>query len=134
MIINTNSSQTDLQFHIVWVTKYRKHAFDTNMQNQLKDKIEQIAKDNESSVIALEVMLNHVHLLVQLSPKISLTSFVKKVKGITAKWLFQEYPDLRNKFWKHHLWSSSYFAKTVGNCSQQTIEHYINTQWERPYR
>lgn len=134
MIINTNSSQTDLQFHIVWVTKYRKHAFDTNMQNQLKDKIEQIAKDNESSIIALEVMPNHVHLLVQLSPKISLTSFVKKVKGITAKWLFHEYPDLRNKFWKHHLWSSSYFAKTVGNCSQQTIAHYINTQWERPYR
>ena len=56
MVINTNSSQTDLQFHIVWVTKYRKHAFDTDMQNQLKDKIEQIAKERDDiKVVKIDV-------------------------------------------------------------------------------
>lgn len=80
-------------------------------------------------------MPNHVHVLISVKPKVSVTVIVKKLKGITGKWLFQTYPQKMNKyFWHGHIWSHSYYVGSVGNTTEDVIKNYINTQKTRPFK
>lgn len=131
---HTSSSVSVLIYHLVWVTKYRNKALDKETRKLLDQKIGDICQENSCQVEALTVMPNHVHLEVVMPPWLSVTVLIKKLKGTTARWLFKVKPELREQFYHHHLWSPSYFARTVGNCSEETIKHYVETQWECPYK
>lgn len=131
---HTSSSVSILIYHLVWVTKYRNKALDHETRRMLDRKIREILEENSCKAEALTVMPNHVHLEVAMPPWMSVTVLIKKLKGTTARWLFKQKPELREQFYHHHLWSPSYFARTIGNCSEETIKHYVETQWERPYK
>ena len=94
----------NLNYHIVWCTKYRNQALaNPIVVDSLKDKILQICHENEYTVKALEIMPTHVHILLSAKPKESVTNIVKKLKGITAKWLFEKYPEtMKEYFWGGH--------------------------------
>lgn len=130
---HTSSSVSILIYHLVWVTKYRNKALDQETRQMLDQRIREILEENSCKAEALTVMPNHVHLEVVMPPWMSVTVLIKKLKGTTARWLFKQKPELREQF-DHHLWSPSYFARTVGNCSEETIKRYVETQWERPYK
>ena len=131
---HTSSSVSVLIYHLVWVTKYCNQALTSEIREMLDQKIRKICAENSCQVEALTIMPNHVHLEVVMPPWISVTVLIKKLKGTTARWLFKQKPELRRSFYHHHLWSPSYFARTVGNCSEETIKHYVETQWERPFK
>ena len=102
--------------------------------DSLKDKILQICRENEYTVKALEVMPTHVHILLSAKPKESVTNIVKKLKGITAKWLFEKYPEtMKEYFWGGHVWSPSYYAGSIGVTTEAVVKKYIETQWNRPF-
>lgn len=126
----------DLHYHIVWVTKYRKKVFNTSkIVNALKNKLLEIADNNDINIEAIEIMPNHIHLLVSAKPKLSITNIVKKFKGITGKWLLQTYSnEMHRYFWHGHIWSHSYYVGSVGNTTKEIIEQYIATQKERPFK
>lgn len=126
----------DLHYHLVWVTKYRCHAFsDDKIVNALKEKLLEIAQENDYHIQAMELMPNHFQLLVSAKPKVSVTVMVKKFKGITGKWLFQKFPDTMCKyFWHSHIWSPSYYVGSVGNMTEAIVKRYIETQHERLYK
>ena len=128
---HTSSSVSILIYHLVWVTKYRNNALDQETRQMLDQKIREILEENSCKAEALTVMPNHVHLEVVMPPWMSVTVLIKKLKGTTARWLFKQKPELREQF-DHHLWSPSYFARTVGNCSEETIKRYVETQWSVP--
>lgn len=130
---HTSSSVSILIYHLVWVTKYRNKALDQETRQMLDQKIREILEENSCKAEALTVMPNHVHLEVVMPPWMSVTVLIKKLKGTTARWLFKQKPELGEQF-DHHLWSPSYFARTVGNCSEETIKRYVESQWERPYK
>lgn len=130
---HTSSSVSILIYHLVWVTKYRNKALDQETRQMLDQKIREMLEENSCKAEVLTVMPNHVHLEVVMPPWMSVTVLIKKLKGTTARWLFKQKPELREQF-DHHLWSPSYFARTVGNCSEETIKRYVETQWERPYK
>lgn len=130
---HTSSSVSILIYHLVWVTRYSNKALDQETRQMLDQKIREILEENSCKAEALTVMPNHVHLEVVMPPWMSVTVLIKKLKGTTARWLFKQKPELREQF-DHHLWSPSYFARTVGNCSKETIKRYVETQWERPYK
>ena len=133
--IHGRSYVYDLHYHLVWVTKYRNMAFNEQIQQALKDKIKGIAKDRDYTIEAVEVMPNHVHILISAKPKVAVTVMVKTLKGIIGKWLFNTYPDEMNKyFWHGHIWSHSYYVGSVGNTTKAVIKHYIDTQHERPFK
>ena len=133
--IHGRSYVYDLHYHLVWVTKYRNMAFNEQIQQALKDKIKGIAKDRDYTIETIEVMPNHVHILISAKPKVAVTVMVKTLKGITGKWLFNTYPDEMNKyFWHGHIWSHSYYVGSVGNTTEAVIKHYIDTQHERPFK
>src|SRR5699024_1430405 len=75
------------------------------------------------------------HLLISAKPKVSVTVMVKKLKGITGKWLFQAFPDeMRKYFWHSHIWSPNYYVGSVGNTTEAIVKKYIETQKERPFK
>ena len=71
---------------------------------------------------------DHVHCFVSAPPKLSITTIVKYLKGITGRKLFEKFPDLRNKLWKGELWNHSYYVETIGSISEDVIRRYIENQ------
>lgn len=133
--IHGRSYVYDLHYHLVWVTKYREKAFNEQIRKALKVKIKEIADSRDYTIEAIEVMPNHVHVLLSAKPRVAITVIMKTLKGITGKWLFNTYPDEMNKhFWHGHVWSHSYYVGSVGSTTEAIIKHYIDTQHERPFK
>lgn len=117
-----------LQYHIVWVTKYRKPIFIGDIKIDMKNYLLYTLKSLDMNVIAMEIMSDHIHLLVNCKPQLRLSDAIKILKGNTARWLFLKYPEIKKQLWGGHLWNSSYFVATVSDRTLEQIEHYINNQ------
>ena len=91
--------------------------------------LQRIANLNEVIIERMEVMPDHVHLLISFKPKYAPTNIVKAIKGGSARLFFEKHPEIRApKFWGGHLWSHSYYMSTLGNTSKEVVEHYIDNQ------
>ncbi|GAA2614056.1 IS200/IS605 family transposase [Streptomyces tubercidicus] len=97
---------------------------------RLDELIRQKTDERGWEIIALEVMPDHVHLFVKHDPKSSASYVANQFKGFTSRVLRAEFAHLKSRM--PTLWSSSYFAASVGAVSAATVEKYIDTQWERP--
>lgn len=116
-------------YHLIWVTKYRKQIFDTEAKQQaMKQLLFKIAKLNEIQIKMIEVMPDHIHLLITFPPRLSITNVTKAFKGASARLWFQQYPETKSQLWGGHLWSRSYYVGTVGNMSKETVRKYIQNQ------
>lgn len=95
----------------------------------MKELIQQIAKEKGFTVQLFECgECDHVHCFVTAPPKLSVTTIVKYLKGITGRKLFKQFPDLRSKLWKGELWNHSYYCETIGSVSEENIRRYIEHQ------
>ena len=93
----------------------------------MDDQIRTIADSKDWTVIELEVMPEHIHLFLSAPPFVAPTDIVKVMKGVTAKRVFEKFPQLRRrKFWGNHMWSPSYYIGTQGHVSAETIKKYID--------
>lgn len=117
-----------LQYHIVWVTKYRKPVFIGKIESDVKKYLNEMLKSLSMDVIAMEVMPDHIHLLVNCKPQLRLSDAVKILKGNIARWLFLSHPEIKEQLWGGHLWNPSYFVATVSNRSLEQVAGYINSQ------
>lgn len=122
----------NIYYHMVWSTKYRKPVLTGKIEEYLKGLHEQIAKEKGVSLIEQEIMPDHVHLFVSAHPKFSPSQMVKIFKGITAKFIFEKFPELKSQLWKGHLWNPSYYCGTCGDVTKETIKMYINRQRQKP--
>ena len=129
MLICARTSVTDLNYHLVFVTKYRKVVFTTDEKRKiLKDILQSIADYKGVTIQSMEIMNDHVHLLLNFPPKFAASDVVKSFKGASAREWFKAFPDDRKKLWKGHLWSNTYFLSTVGNVSKDIVKQYIENQ------
>ncbi|USY23221.1 IS200/IS605 family transposase [Nocardiopsis exhalans] len=122
----------DLGLHVVWCSKYRRPVLGGRVAQRLEELIRSKAGERGWEIIAVEVMPDHVHLFVKHGPKASASYVANQFKGHTSRVLREEFPHLRSKL--PTLWSSSYFAASVGAVSADTVQRYIDTQWERPWK
>ncbi|MGH3240142.1 MAG: IS200/IS605 family transposase [Spirillospora sp.] len=122
----------DLGLHVVWCPKYRRPVLGGRVAERLEELIRAKADERGWEVIALEVMPDHVHLFVKHDPKASASYVANQFKGFTSRVLRSEFPHLKSRL--PTLWSSSYFAASVGAVSETTVRRYIDTQWERPWK
>lgn len=130
--LSHNHSMTMLGYHIVMCPKYRHSIFKGRVRLVCINLIKEIVISCHGMVIALEVMPDHVHLVCQLPPTLSISDFVRCVKSKTAVGIFHEFPDLkRKKFWGSGLWSRGFFAATVGKNNIDIVKRYVNTQYLR---
>ncbi|RYL95821.1 IS200/IS605 family transposase [Sporolactobacillus sp. THM7-4] len=123
----------NFHFHLIWVTKYRNKAFTTpDLVQEMKDILTHIAKLNDIDIETMEVMPDHVHMLISFKPKYAPTNVVKALKGGSARLFLQKHPEIRNhQFWGGHLWSHSYFMSTSGSMSREVVEKYIENQYTK---
>jgi putative transposase len=117
-----------LQYHIVWVTKYRKPIFIGEIETDVKNYLTETLKSLDMNMIAMEIMPDHIHLLVDCKPQLRLSDAIKILKGNTARWLFLKHPEIKNQLWGGHLWNPSYFVATVSERTLEQVENYINNQ------
>ena len=117
-----------LQYHIVWCTKYRREIFKNGLDEELKKHLLISAKDLEITIDAMEVMPDHIHLLVSCKPQCRLSDAIKVFKGNSARWLFLNHPELKHQLWGGHMWNPSYFVVTVSDRSIEQVRRYIAEQ------
>lgn len=120
----------DLGLHVVWCPKYRRPVLGGRVAARLDELIRTKTDEKGWEVVALEVMPDHVHLFVKHDPKSSASYVANQFKAFTSRVLREEFPRLKSRL--PTLWSSSYFAASVGAVSADTVQQYIDTQWERP--
>ena len=85
-----------LQYHIVWCTKFRKKVLLDGIDNEIKDYLNDLAKEYSFSIMAMEVMPDHIHILVDCKPQFFPSDMIKILKGNTARWLFMKHPESKS--------------------------------------
>lgn len=117
-----------IEYHIVWCVKYRHGVLSGRIADTLKELLNAIADEYGFGIEALEVMPDHVHVLVSATPQQSIPTIVKMLKGISARRMFQRHPELKAQLWGGHLWNPSYFVSTVGETNEAQVRSYIEEQ------
>lgn len=132
MLHQERTNVYDFSYHLVFVTKYRKKIFTTpELQNDLKTILTKISTGNDSTIEKMEVMPDHIHLLLSFKPKYAPSSIVKSFKGASAREWFKLHPETKQLLWRGHLWSPSFFMSTIGNVSEKVVKQYIESQMRK---
>ena len=107
-------------YHLIFVTKYRRNVFTTpELVDEMKSLILACGKAGDFEIETMEVMPDHVHVLLSFKPKYAPTDIVKNLKGYTARAFFKKHPEIKHqKLWGGHLWSNSYYPKSLKTCTQ----------------
>lgn len=114
-----------MNLHFVWCPKRRKKVLVGSIAMRLREILEQVAKEKQVKILALEIQPDHLHLFVSISPQMVTHKLVKAFKGRSSNILRNEFPSLRKL---PALWTNSYFVSTAGNVSSETIRKYIEAQ------
>ncbi|KKM83180.1 hypothetical protein LCGC14_1311980 [marine sediment metagenome] len=114
------------RYHVVWCPKYRRKVLEYPVDARLKEIITEVCRDTKSKLIEMDIIPDHVHLLVGCDPQFGIKRLVKWIKGRSSRLLRQEFPSLRSRL--PTLWTNSYFVSTVGRASSAAVEHYIENQ------
>jgi putative transposase len=114
-----------LMYHLVWIPKYRKRILKGALVERLRELFSQCAEINGWRIDELNIQPDHVHMLVQLKPSISVSSAVQLFKGGSSRVVRAEFPHLEEFLWGESFWGDGYFAETAGQCSEQAIKEYI---------
>jgi putative transposase len=121
-----------MHVHLIFVTKYRRKIFDGDALERLSAHFSRVAMDFGATVVECSGERNHVHLLVEYPPKVSISSLVRSMKGVSSRMLRQERPDIVQHYWKEMLWSPSYFAASCGGAPLSIIRQYVEQQNRPP--
>ncbi|HLB53202.1 MAG TPA: IS200/IS605 family transposase [Chlamydiales bacterium] len=118
-----------LHVHLVFVTKYRRHVFTRAILSDLLEIFQSVCKDFEAVLVEFDGEKDHVHLLVNYPPKVSVTRLVNSLKGVSSRMIRKKNtPTIRKYLWGNALWSPSYFASSCGGAPISIIRQYIEQQ------
>lgn len=114
------------KYHIIWCPKYRRNVLTNGIDTRLKELLNNWQEELDYQIIEQEIMPDHIHLLIQTTPDVSIVNLVKTLKGRTARILRKEFPQLKSRL--PNLWTRSKFIATVGAVSLEVIKQYIENQ------
>ena len=121
-----------LQFHLVMCVKYRKKILAGEMDDRLKELVEQVAEHFKVDILEQETDTDHIHILFYGRPSLSASRFINSLKSVTSRKLRKEFPSIMKKhLWGGEFWSPSYFLATTGQVTLEAIRHYVETQKEK---
>ncbi len=116
------------EYHMVWVPKYRYRVLTGPVGKEVNTCIQVFCGQKGCEVVELNVQPEHVHLLVMVPPKVSISDLVGILKGRTAIRIFKQFPHLKNKpYWGNHFWARGYCVDTVG-LNEEMIRKYVKFQ------
>ena len=127
---SNNNVVYSCKYHVVWCPKYRRPVLVDGVDVRLKELISQLCIEHHFDLIEMEVMPDHVHLLIEVDPQFGIHRAVKLIKGTSSRVLRVEFPWIKSRL--PSLWTNSYFVASVGNVSLEAIQQYIEDQkWVR---
>jgi putative transposase len=114
------------QYHVVWCPKYRRKVLVGPIETRLKEIIREVIAETDSDLVGMEVMSDHVHLLVGCDPQFGINRLIRSIKGRSSSMLRKEFPALKSRL--PSLWTNSYFVSSTGRVSLDAIKKYIENQ------
>ena len=122
------------QYHIVWVPKYRFRMLTGAVGQEVERCIRSFSEQQQAEIVELNIQSDHVHLLVLVPPKVSISEFVGTLKGRTAIRVFNKFRHLKHKpYWGNHFWARGYCVDTVG-LDAEKIQKYVKYQEDKEKR
>lgn len=123
---SNNNVVYSCKYHVIWCPKYRRKVLVNGVDIRLKEIIQGVCTESRADMLELEVMPEHVHLLVEVDPQYGIHRLVRSIKGRSSRLLRQEFPWLKSRL--PTLWTNSYFVSTVGGAPLEIIKQYIENQ------
>lgn len=114
------------QYHVVFCPKYRRKVLINGIDERIKELFLRIAEEKQFQILDMEVMPDHVHLLIDCNPRFGIMECVKALKRQSSHILRKEFPELNSKL--PTLWTRGCFVSTVGSVSLETVKRYIENQ------
>ena len=128
-LIHARTCVYNVNYHIVWSTKYRRKVLNSKIETRLKEILIQVSKEKEFTIHEMEVgECDHIHLFISAHPKVSISYIVKMSKGISGRLLMKEFPEITKNLWNGELWNPYYYVETIGSVSEENIRRYIQRQ------
>ena len=114
------------KYHVVWCPKYRRKVLVGEVETRLKELVRQVCEEKQIDLLEMEVMPDHIHLLLEVDPQFGIHKAVKTIKRTTSGILRGEFHHLNTKL--PTLWTNSYFVSTVGGAPLSAVKAYIESQ------
>ena len=115
------------KYHIVFTPKYRRKIDYWGMREDIRDIIRDLCKWKGVAILEGKVMPGHIHLLLSIPPKYSVSSFMGYLKGKSAMMIFERHANLKYKYGNRHFWATGYYVSTVG-LQEKALRKYIQEQ------
>jgi putative transposase len=122
----------DCKYHIVWITKYRFSVLTGDVGERCRELLREIARSQEMTIYAGVLNRDHVHMLIGISPNLSVSKAVPFLKGKSSHKLLSEFSTLRKRYWGQNLWGRGYWVVTNGNVTDDMWKKYIEDQKPEP--
>ena len=113
------------RYHIVWVPKYRYKVLRGAVRLRVREIIRQVCEEMDVKIIKGVLGTDHIHLFVEIPPKIAVSDFVQRAKGRSSRKVQMEFPALKKRYWGRKFWCRGYFCTTSGNITNKAILEYI---------
>ena len=123
---SNNNVVYSCKYHVVWCPKYRRKVLVDGVDERLKEIAQAVAEEMRFEIVEMEVLPDHVHMLVEVDPQLGIHKAVKRIKGRSSHDLREEFPWLRRRL--PSLWTNSYFVSTVGGAPLAAARRYIEDQ------
>jgi putative transposase len=124
----TSHTRFDIKYHLVWITKYRKHLLRGDVATRLRQFVRDICAEMEVEIIKGHIGRDHVHIFVSCAAHVSSSHLMQRIKGKSSRKLLQGYSHLKRECWGRHIWARGFFVASSGNITDEMIMEYIEFQ------
>ena len=135
MKLDTDSlahTQWNCKYHIVFAPKYRRQIMYGKIKSDIGMMLRKLCEYKGIEIIEAEVCKDHIHMLVSIPPKYSVSQIMGYLKGKSSLMIFEKYANLKYKYGNRHFWCRGYYVDTVGR-NKKAIEQYIRNQLQQDY-
>jgi len=126
-VASLNHSRWECKYHVVWIPKYRRKSLYGQLRKYLGQVFRELARARECEVLEGHMMADHVHMLISIPPKYSVSQVVGFIKGKSAIHVARNYLGRRRNFTGQQFWARGYHVSTVGR-DEKTVREYIRNQ------
>ncbi len=114
-----------IAYHFIWCPTYRKGILVGKVARFVEAELRRLCDANQWEIGALHVQEDHIHIFLSALPSVAPSLIANTLKGITARQVFKQYPEVKKHVWGGSFWSRSYYVGTVGDMTEETVKQYI---------
>ena len=118
------------KYHVVFASKYRRKVFYREKRREIGKILRMLSEWKKIKIVEAEVCPDHIHMLIEIPPKISVSSFMGYLKGKSSLIIYEQFPELKYKYRNREFWFRGFYVDTAGKNAKK-IQEYIQQQYEK---